>query len=257
MLYISDNLKHLRGKSKLSQQQAADAMKFGLDQYKKYEYGKNMPPAESLLAISRFYAVSMELLLTADLSKIKTEQLLKLDSNRILMPIVVDRDGSNLIEVVTHKAKAGYSAGGYADFRFISELDHISLPWLGKNEKYRVFPIDGDSMPPHNNDSSIVGRYIEKLGDIVSGRTYIVITKNREMVYKRLHRNKKNDLELQSDNSFYAPYDVKVSEIAEVWEYSGSIERGIFRQNAGEVQPLDAVIRKLQQDLMEIKKKVS
>ncbi len=257
MLYISDNLKYLRSKRKLSQLQAADAMKFGLDQYKKYEYGKNTPPAESLLVISRFYAISMELLLTVDLSKIKTEQLLKLDSNRILMPIVVDRDGSNLIEVVTHKAKAGYSAGGYADFRFISELDHISLPWLGKNEKYRVFPIDGDSMPPHNSDSSIVGRYIEKLGDIVSGRTYIVITKNREMVYKRLRRKKNNDIELQSDNSFYAPYDVKVSEIAEVWEYSGSIERGVFKQNAEELQPLDAVIRKLQQDLMEIKEKVS
>lgn len=257
MLYISDNLKYLRSKRKLSQQQAADAMKFGLDQYKKYEYGKNTPPAESLLVISRFYAISMELLLTVNLSKIKTEQLLKLENNRILMPIVVDKDGSNLIEVVTHKAKAGYSAGGYADFKFISELDHISLPWLSKNEKYRVFPIDGDSMPPHNNDSSIVGKYIEKLGDIVSGRTYIVITKNREMVYKRLQRNKKNDFELHSDNRFYAPYDVKVSEIAEVWEYNGSIERGIFKQQADELQPLDMVIRKLQQDLMEIKEKFS
>ena len=37
------------------------------------------------------------------------------------------------------------------------------------------------------------------------------------MVYKRLHRNKKDDFELQSDDSLYAPYDMKVSEITEAW----------------------------------------
>jgi transcriptional regulator with XRE-family HTH domain len=93
MLYISDNLKYLRGKRKLSQQEAADAMKFGLDQYKKYEYGKNTPPAESLLVISRFYGVSIDLFLTVDLSKINVEDLMKLDNNRILMPISVSKTG--------------------------------------------------------------------------------------------------------------------------------------------------------------------
>ena len=53
MLYISDNLKWLRNKSQLTQQEAAEGMKFGVDQYKKYEYGKNVPPAEALLVISR------------------------------------------------------------------------------------------------------------------------------------------------------------------------------------------------------------
>jgi len=257
MLYISDNLKYLRGKRTLSQQEAADSMKFGLDQYKKYEYGKNTPPAESLLVISRFYGVSIDLFLTVDLSKVKIDDLMKLENNRILMPIAVDRNGENLIEVVTHKAKAGYAAGGYAEFKFISELDHISLPWLGKNEKYRVLPIDGDSMPPHNNDSYIVGKYIEKLGDVVDGRTYVIVTYNREMVYKRLNRNGKNDFMLNSDNRFYKSYEVKFSEIAEIWEYAGSLERGIFKPVKNEIQPFEDVIRKLQMDVMEIREKVS
>lgn len=257
MLYISDNLKHLRAKRQLSQQEAADGMKFGLDQYKKYEYGKNTPPAECLLTISRFYSMSIDLLLTADLSKIKIDDLLELENNRILMPIMVDKNGDNLVEVVTHKAKAGYTAGGYADFKFISELDHIFLPWLDKNRKYRVFPIDGDSMPPHNNDSSIVGMYIEKIGDIIDGRTYIIITKDREMVYKRLNRNGKNTFTANSDNDFYDPYPITFSNIAEIWEYAGSLERGVFKPVRNEVQPLESVIRKMQQDIMEIHSKVS
>ena len=67
MLYISDNLKYLRSKRGLSQQEAADGMKLPTDRYKKYEYGKNVPPAETLVVISRFYHISIDLLLTIDL----------------------------------------------------------------------------------------------------------------------------------------------------------------------------------------------
>ncbi len=117
-----------------------------------------------------------------------------------------------MIEIVTNKAKAGYTAGGYADFTSISELDHVYLPWLDKNEKYRTFPVDGDSMPPHNSKSYIIGKYIEKLGDVVDGKTYIVITKNQEMVYKRLNKNGKNTFILNSDNTHYKSYDMKFSD---------------------------------------------
>ncbi len=257
MLYISDNLKWLRNKSQLTQQEAADGMKFGIDQYKKYEYGRNIPPAESLLVISRYYHVSIDLLLTVDLSKIDLNSLLRLEDNRILFPIKVDATGENLVEIVTHKAKAGYAAGGYADYNFISELDHIHLPWLRNNEKYRTFPIEGDSMPPHNNQSFIIGKYVEKLGDVIDGKTYVVITTNREMVYKRLNKNGKNSFALQSDNSFYEPYDVKFSEIAEIWEYVGSIEREANKPTVYDASDLSAVIRRLQQDVGELKKKLT
>lgn len=257
MLYISDNLKWLRSKKQLTQQDAAEGMRFGIDQYKKYEYGKNIPPAESLLVISRYYHISIDLLLTVDLSKVNIDDLLALADNRIVLPIKVDISGDNLVEIVTHKAKAGYASGGYADYNFISELDHIHLPWLNKNEKFRTFPIDGDSMPPHNSKSFIIGKYVEKLGDVIDGKTYVLITKQREIVYKRLNKNGKNNFKLNSDNSFYSPYDVPYSEIAEIWEYVGSIERENFRPENYSVTDLSDVIRKIQQDLFELKNKVS
>ena len=257
MLYISDNLKWLRSKRNLSQQKAAEGMRLGLDQYKKYEYGKNSPPAEALIAISRFYHISIDLLLTVDLRKINIDNLLRLEDNRILLPIKVDSQGENLVEIVTHKAKAGYAAGGYADYNFISELEHIHLPWLHKNEKYRTFPIDGDSMPPHNSKSYIIGKYVEKLGDIIDGKTYVVITTNKEMVYKRLNKNGKNSFALHSDNSFYKTYDVKFSEIAEIWEYVGSVEREQFKPDTYDITDLSTVIRKLQHDLSDLKQKMS
>jgi hypothetical protein len=38
----------------------------------------------------------------------------KAGDNRILLPITVDQQGENIIEIVPHKAQAGYLSG-YAD----------------------------------------------------------------------------------------------------------------------------------------------
>lgn len=235
----------------------AESLDVKRGRYEPWESGKVEPPYEYLVKISRRFSASIDLLLTADLRRVSLDDLITLENNRILLPITIDKDGQNRIEIVTHKAKAGYASGGYADFNFISELDHISLPWLSRNEKYRTFPIDGDSMPPHNNKSYIIGKYVEKLGDVVDGRTYIIITKNQEMVYKRLNKNGKNIFTLHSDNSFYTSYDVRFSDIAEIWEYAGSLERDNFTNANPDKNNLENVIRKMQKDLMEIREKVS
>lgn len=222
MLHISDNLKYLRGKRNLSQQEAADSMKFGLDQYKKYEYGKNTPPAESLLVISRFYHISIDLLLTIDLQKFSIENLLKLADNRIVLPITVDNAGNNLIEIVPHKAHAGAYLKGYADPEYIESLQQISLPFLGPG-KHRAFPVGGDSMPPHDDKSYIVGKYIENLGEIKKDRTYILITHSEGMTYKRLNSKNTDSITVEPDNVIYNPYEIKLSDIVEIWEYVAHI----------------------------------
>lgn len=45
------------------------------------------------------------------------------------------------------------------------------------------------------------------------------MTKNDGIVYKRLNKNKKNVLVLESDESFYNPYEVRASEIEQIWEF--------------------------------------
>jgi len=114
-----------------------------------------------LLKISRYFHVSVDLLISVDLRKVPMQDLLKLEDNRILLPIMVDPNGNNFIEIIPHKARAGYLSG-YADPEFIQNLDQISLPFL-REGKYRAFPIEGDSMPPHQEGSFIIGSYIEQL----------------------------------------------------------------------------------------------
>lgn len=252
MSLFSDNIKYLRAKRKVSQREVAENLDISRDRYAKYEDGKNSPPPEILLLISRYFYISIDIMLSVDLKKIPTGDLLKLDDNRILLPITVDRNGSNFIEIVPHKAKAGYLTG-YSDPEFIESLQHISLPFLGQG-KHRAFPVEGDSMPPHENGSFIVGRYIEKLGEVIDGKTYLIITKTDGIVYKRLNKNGKNDLMAHSDNNFYPPYAVKASDILEIWEYVCNIGQNDSKQEATDVNSLRDMFLELKREINDLKK---
>lgn len=250
MMHISDNLKTLRNREKLTQQQVADGIKVSIDSYKKYEYGKNTPPAEVLLDMSRFFHVSIDLLLTVPLNKTAIDNLVRLEDNRIVLPIKVDKLGNNLIEIVPHKARMGYTSG-YADPEFIENLQTISLPFL-RNGKFRAFPTAGDSMPPHKDSSFIVGRYVENITDIKDGDTYVIVTRNEGIVYKRLRKANPSTLIVQSDNSLYEPYEIRYSEILELWHFACSIELEAFEADDLNVETVLGMLRELKRDIRQI-----
>lgn len=254
MLHISDNLKYLRNRRNFSQQEAADGLQIPCERYKKYEYGKNTPPAETLLLISRFYHISIDLLLTIDLRKLNVDNLLKLDDNRIVLPIMVDANGNNFIEIVPHKARAGYLTG-YADPEFIENLQQISLPFLGVG-KFRAFPIGGDSMPPHNDLSFVIGKYVDNLGEIKKEKTYILITLSEGITYKRLSGKNAESLTVAPDNIIYNPYEIKLSDILEIWEYVAHIGRDDSKFENMNSDNLSGILIGMQKDIAAIHRKI-
>lgn len=253
MSLFSDNIRAMRMKHKISQEKVAESLLITRGRYAKYESGISEAPYEILKKIAHYYHISIDLLLSVDVRKIPMGDLLELENNRLVLPITVDKNGDNIIEVVTQKVKAGY-LNGYADPEYIESLQHISLPFLGPG-KYRGFPIEGDSMPPHEDGSIVVGRYIEKLGDVKDGRTYILITKSEGMVYKRLNKNKKNALVLASDNRFYPNYEVKVSDIIEIWEYECNIGRNDSKPENLETAGIMSMFLELKREIGELKGK--
>lgn len=253
MSLFSDNIRNLRVKKKISQEKLAESLAITRGRYVKYEDGTSEAPYEILKKISHYYHISIDLLLSVDVRKIPMDELLKLEDNRLVLPITVDQNGENFIEIVPHKAKAGYLTG-YADPEFIESLQHISLPFLGPG-KHRGFPVEGDSMPPHEDGSIIVGRYVEKLGEVMDGKTYILITKSEGIVYKRLNKNKKNILVLESDNSFYPIYEVKASDILEIWEYECNIGRSDRKQENSETASVKDMFLELKREIHDLKTK--
>jgi hypothetical protein len=228
-------------------------LKIPRERYAKYE-GTTDPPLDCLQRISRYFHVSIDLLLSFDIRRVPYENLLQLEENRILLPITVDSDGENKIEIVTAKARAGYLTG-YGDPEFVENLQCISLPFLS-NGKYRAFPIEGDSMPPHNDKSFIVGKYIEKLADIKEGKTYVVLSRNDGIVYKRIYRKPEREtiFLFHSDNTVYKPYEVKANEILEVWEHVCSFCMQEFQPDDLGVMNVKDMFQQLRLEISELKK---
>ena len=218
MSLFSDNIRHLRVKKDVSQEIVAEGLSITRDSLAKYEQGKSQPPYETLIKLSHYYHVSIDLLLTADIRKVDIDGLMLLDDNRILLPIQVDKEGENVIEIVPHKAKAGYLTG-YSDPEYIENLQSVSMPML-KGGKFRSFEIDGDSMPPFSNGSFVVGKHVENMQDLKNGKGYLVMTTDG-MTYKRLGQVGDGYLRLESDNEFYEPFEVPFFQILELWEFAG------------------------------------
>ncbi len=255
MSIFSDNLRYLRESQKESQQQTADNLEIKRGRYEPYESGKTEPPYEILKKISRHYSISIDLLLSIDLRKYRIDEMLKLDDNRIILPIIVDHSGKDLIEIVPHKARAGYLSG-YSDPEFIESLQQISLPFLGSG-KHRAFPVGGDSMPPHNDRSFVVGRYVENLGEIKKDKTYILVTLSEGITYKRLNSKNTDSIVVEPDNVIYNPYEIKLSDILEIWEYVAHIGRDDHKSGNHTSSNLEDVIRKLQFDMADVKSRMT
>ncbi|QBO59308.1 XRE family transcriptional regulator [Chryseobacterium salivictor] len=253
MSILSDNMRYLRAQQKYPQQKVADDLLITRGRYAKYEDGATEPPIEILIRISKYYRVSIDLLVGLDVRKYSLEKMMNLPDNRTILPIMVDEKGENKIEVIPEKAQMGYLQG-YSDPGHIEKLQTISLPFL-RNGKYRAFPATGDSMPPFKNGTFIVGKYVENINDLRNNKTYIFITQNEGVVYKRFEKKTIRNITVSSDNPLYKPYDIKLSELMEIWEYACSINTVEFETETLDMMTVKDMFLSLKKEIDLIRKK--
>lgn len=257
MSFLSENMRYLRNQLRCSQQKVADDLIIMRGRYAKYEDGASEPPIELLIKISHYFHVSIDLLVSVDLRRIPLKEIMELPDNRIMLPVTVDAKGENMIEIVPHKATMGYLTG-YSDPEYIESLQTISLPFLGSG-KYRGFPAVGDSMPPHKDGSYIVGRYVERLSDLKKGKSYVFVTRNEGITYKRLLKAKPETLYVSADNEIYEPYEIDLSDVFQIWEYACSISTKEFTKDDFNLdnQVIIGMFQQLKRELEELKGKMA
>lgn len=250
---ISFNIRYLRELKKLSQEALADDLKITRARLGAYEEARNEPPIEMLILLSDYFHVSIDALVRADLRKINPDAMLPAGDNRRLFPIMIDSNNNDKIEVITAKASAGYLSG-YADPEYIEELPVMDLPFR-VNGKQRAFPVKGDSMPPLANGDFVIGKYIESLNDVNEGKTYILLTKEDGIVYKRVFRKADGFFELRSDNPAYNPYTVSASDVLEGWEYTCSIRVSDKKEEEPDFEGMMKLLVDMKEELERINKK--
>lgn len=253
MKNIQGNIKHLRSLKGFSQERFAEALGWTRSMVGSYEEGRSEPPIDRLIDLSDYFKLPIDILVKNDLSQAKDTSFMQLGNQRLLFPITVDENDEELIEIVPTKASAGYLAG-YADPEYIEQLQKIKLPFLPTGT-HRAFPIKGDSMLPVKDGAYIVAKYVDDVSDIKDGRTYIVLTKNDGLVYKRVHKHFTGQaLILSSDNKAYATYHVPMEELLEIWEFTCCINTQEYDEKELKLSSIMTMFRELQVELEAVRK---
>lgn len=261
-MFLSSNLKLLRKKKNMSQEDVSKKLGLTRSSYSGYENGVAEPGIENLISLSTFFKVPLDDFLKKDFSKLSDAEWeaiakgvyvdIKGQKLRVLTASVSESN-EEVIEMIPEKARAGYTMG-YADPDYIKVLPTFNLPFLSKNKKYRSFPISGDSMPPVSHGSHVVGEYVQNWETVKSGKPYIIITKDDGIVFKIIYRlnDMPDSLQLSSTNPLYEPYIVKVNDILEVWKFVNYISPDLPEVTIPENDLLKS-IKGLQNEVHELK----
>jgi phage repressor protein C with HTH and peptisase S24 domain len=174
---------------------------------------------ELLRKAIEFYKINPVYLFTGDGPMFMKEEGHK---NFRVLTIVTDPQNDERIVHVPVPAQAGY-ASELGDPVFVQNLPSFSLPdYKYKVGTHRSFDVAGDSMEPtlYEGDK-VICSFLEPAlwpSSVKKNYVYVVVTQG-DVLVKRIHNKIKEDklLTLISDNNYYEAFDLKMSEIKEIW----------------------------------------
>lgn len=252
------NLKYLRKTKGLTQDTMADKIGVNRAMIGSYEEGRAIPKISVLLDIAHYFETSVDALISTNLDN-SDPQKIENDKNagndlRVLSTIV-DRDNNEFITLVPAKATAGY-LNGYGDPDYIEALPRFKLPFpeLTRDRTYRAFQIQGNSMEPIPSGAYIICEYQQDWRSIKDGQTYILITRDEGIVFKRVYLHPSGELWLKSDNSEFEPYSIHLSRLLEAWQAVGYICTKIPEPDTMSLSRLSSMVKDMKQEIDLLKK---
>ncbi len=261
-MYFASNLKLLRKRRKMTQEELAQALGIKRPTLNNYENKVSGPPLDVLTAMADYFGFSMDTLVRVDLSGLTQFQLNDLEqghdvyvrgSRLRVLTSTVGPDNEENIELVPEKAKAGYLSG-FSDPEYISSLPVFRLPFLDSAKKYRTFQLSGDSMLPIPEGAWVTGEFVQNWHTLRSGQACVILTRDEGISFKIVQNNIKETgtIKCISLNSEYTPYDLPVTEIREIWRFVHFISSELPSGRV-EIEQLMHAISKIGSEVGEIK----
>jgi len=260
MVKLNENMRSLRKRLKLTQDQFAAKLDIKRSLLGAYEEGRAEPKLELLQKIAEVFHVTVDDLIGKDLSLIGPDSLMAPSAGGLrtkeVLVVTADSGGKDNIELVPIKAAAGY-LNGYADAEYVKELPKFQLPIL-KHGTYRAFEISGDSMLPLLPGTIVIGEHVEDIRSIKSGKTYVLVSQREGVVYKRVfnYLQDSGKLFLVSDNRHYSPYQIDGHEVIEAWAAKAYISvqfPDVESKKDVSVEELAGVVLDLQKEIFQLK----
>ena len=261
--FFAGNLKFLRERRKLTQQDLAGKLSATRSKVNALESGQTKSPTlEDFLSVSELFGISIDSLIRVELSRLGELKLRELEAgndvyikggNLRVLAISVDRNNNENVEYVPVKAKAGYRTG-YNDPEFIAALPKYSLPNLPGSGTFRIFPTMGESMAPIPEGSDVIAQYVADWTGLKPESPCIVILREgQDFVFKLVTLRQDGTLLLKSLNPLFEPYTVQAEEVLEIWAFYAYTSREIPEKET-DMRQLMRMMGKMQTDIRELQK---
>ncbi|MCF8378330.1 MAG: LexA family transcriptional regulator [Bacteroidales bacterium] len=265
-MYFNSNIKFLRKRKGRTQDDVAFSLDMKRSTLSGYENEVAKPSVEVLLAFSDYFKLSVDTLIKIDLTSLPESQLVQLErgydvyikgSSLRVLATTVDNENEENIELVSEKAKAGYTSG-FSDPEYIKVLPTFKLPFLSRERKYRTFQISGDSMLPIPDKSFVTGEYIDNWNFVKDGQPCIILTMDDGIVFKIVENKIQNEgkIKLYSLNTLYEPYEIDVKDVKEIWKFVNYISSEMPDRNI-EKDELVSEMKALRQEVRAIQMKLN
>jgi transcriptional regulator with XRE-family HTH domain len=258
MVKINENIRFIRKQLSMTQDQFAQRLGIKRSLVGAYEEGRAEPRLDLLQVMASLINTSVDKIIGENLGEasMNISAGKNYPRGKEVVVVTIDDKSKDNIELVPHKAAAGY-LNGYADPEFVRELPHFKLPML-KQGTYRAFEISGDSMLPILPGTVVIGEYVEDLKALKNGKTYVLVTRQEGIVYKRIfnYLDQNGKLFLVSDNRQYSPYQVDGDEVVEAWSAKAYISvqfPDVADKNDVSVEQMAGVVLDLQKEISQLK----
>ncbi len=259
------NIKLLRKRRSRTQDDIAFALNMKRSTLSGYENGVAEPGIEALLALAKYFKISVDTLLTVDLGALRESELYQLEhgnnifingGNLRVLTTTVDSNNKENIEIINQKASAGYRTG-FADPEYIRVLPTFQLPFLSADRKYRTFQITGDSMLPIPDKSWVTGEFVQNWDMLRDQQACIILTLNDGIMFKVAENRLKSEgrLLLHSLNPLYESYSVDSKDLREIWRFVHYISSELPEPNLP-VNQMSSALAALQSEVAGIKAKM-
>ena len=225
MSHIGKNIRKIRTVRKLSQQQFSELFSLSRTSVGAYEEERAEPKIDTLIQIAHYFGLSIDILLTKELS---VNDLYNID---VLNQRMDKRHNVNTHDVpkVVESGVPLVSSNKYVEYLvhyknkdFLANLSRVNVPVMKKG-LMRAFEMYGSEMEYHQHGlhhGDLLMCTQTSLDDIERDQILVIVT-NKELTIRRVENLDGRTLKLISDDPNYPNVEIDTDTVVEYWRVRG------------------------------------
>ncbi len=190
------------------------------------------PSITEISAIGKFFGVSVQLLINAEVNVVDTNSY----------PLVLSVEAGDFIH-------------NYSDQEYLNGLESYNIPGFS-GEGIMLFNVSGDSMMPAiSSDDYLICQHIQDPGEWLDG-TIVVLIVHDSVVVKRIFKENGSWI-LQSESPTVEAITVKQHQIKAMWKVVGKVTKEFLKsskENFHRIENLHMQLQELRNELLECHK---